>query len=67
MQFRFNRDDKKPSKKEIKLLIIVGLLAVAVIALITALVLQMTVFNTKGHSEMCQSDDCIKTGIIIII
>ncbi|KAF7996611.1 hypothetical protein HCN44_002257 [Aphidius gifuensis] len=62
----FNRDDKKSSKKEIKLLIIVGLLAVAVIALITALVLQMTIFNTKEHSEMCQSDDCIKTAARII-
>lgn len=59
---RFNRDEKKKSKKEIKLLIVVGLLVVAVIALVTALVVQMTIFSSEGYKEMCQSDECIKTG-----
>lgn len=40
----------------------VGLLAVAVIALVATLTLQMAVFRKEEYKEMCQSDECIKTG-----
>ena len=39
------RDEKKSSGKEMRLVIVVGLLAVTVIALIVALTLQMAVFR----------------------
>lgn len=46
-----------------RLVIVVGLLAVTVIALIVALTLQMAVFRKEEYKEMCQSEECIKTGI----
>lgn len=57
------RDEKKSSGKEMRLVIVVGLLAVTVIALIVALTLQMAVFRKEEYKEMCQSEECIKTGI----
>lgn len=57
------RDEKKSSGKEMRLVIVVGLLAVTVIALIAALTLQMAVFRKEEYKEMCQSEECIKTGI----
>lgn len=57
------RDEKKSSGKEMRLVIVVGLLAVTVIALIVALTLQMAVFRKEQYKEMCQSEECIKTGI----
>lgn len=60
------RDEKKSSGKELRLVIVVGLLAVTVIALIVALTLQMAVFRKEEYKEMCQSEECIKTGILFI-
>jgi len=57
------RDEKKSSGKEMRLVIVVGLLAVTVIALIVALILQMAVFRKEEYKKMCQSEECIKTGI----
>lgn len=45
-----------------RLVIVVGLLAVTVIALVVTLTLQMAVFRRKEYKEMCQSEECIKTG-----
>lgn len=45
-----------------RLVIVVGLLAVTVIALIVALTLQMAVFRREEYKTMCQSEECIKTG-----
>lgn len=46
-----------------RLVIVVGLLAVTVIALIVALTLQMAIFRKEEYKEMCQSEECIKTGM----
>jgi len=54
--------EKKSSGLEMRLVIVVGLLAVTVIALIVALTLQMAVFRTEEYKMMCQSEECIKTG-----
>lgn len=43
-------------------MVVVGLLAVAVIALVGTLTLQLAVFQREEYKEMCQTDDCIKTG-----
>lgn len=61
LQLRFSWDEKK-TRKETRLVIVVGLLAVAVIALVATLTLQMAVFRKEEYREMCQSDECIKTG-----
>lgn len=45
-----------------RLVIVVGLLAVTVIALVVTLTLQMAVFRRREYKEMCQSEECIKTG-----
>ncbi|XP_011050967.1 PREDICTED: neprilysin-11-like isoform X1 [Acromyrmex echinatior] len=60
------RDEKKSSGKEMRLVIVVGLLAVTVIALIVALTLQMAVFRKEEYKEMCQSEECIKTAARVI-
>lgn len=43
-------------------MIVVGLLAVTVIALVITLTLQIAVFRREQYKEMCQSEECIKTG-----
>ncbi|XP_057328735.1 neprilysin-4-like [Microplitis mediator] len=58
--------DEKKTRKETRLVIVVGLLAVAVIALVATLTLQMAVFRKEEYKEMCQSDECIKTAARII-
>ncbi|KAH0554291.1 neprilysin-4-like [Cotesia glomerata] len=58
--------DEKKSRKETRLVIVVGLLVVAVIALVATLTLQMAVFRKEEYKEMCQSDECIKTAARII-
>ncbi|KAK0158820.1 hypothetical protein PV328_009769 [Microctonus aethiopoides] len=58
--------DEKKSKKEIRLVVVVGLLAVAVIALVGTLTLQLAVFQREEYKEMCQTDDCIKTAARVI-
>ncbi|KAL0132369.1 hypothetical protein PUN28_000269 [Cardiocondyla obscurior] len=45
-----------------RLVIVVGLLAVTIIALIVALTLQLAVFRTEKYKEMCQSEECIETA-----
>lgn len=57
------RDEKKSSGKEMRLVIVVGLLALTVIALIVALTLQIAIFRKEEYKEMCQSEECIRTGI----
>ena len=44
---------------------VVGLLAVAVIALVSTLTIQMAVFGKEQYKEICQSEECINTGIIL--
>ena len=39
-----------------------GLLAVAVIALVVTLTLQIAVFGRPEYKEMCQTEECIRTG-----
>ncbi|XP_024936954.1 neprilysin-4 isoform X2 [Cephus cinctus] len=58
----YTRDEKKSGGKETRLIIVVGLLAVAVIALVVTLTLQMAVFHKEEYREMCQNEDCIKTA-----
>ncbi|XP_077258121.1 neprilysin-11 [Temnothorax americanus] len=60
------RDEKKSSGKELRLVIVVGLLAVTVIALIVALTLQMAIFRKEEYKEMCQSEECIRTAARVI-
>ncbi|XP_011310973.1 endothelin-converting enzyme 1 isoform X2 [Fopius arisanus] len=63
----FNREcGEKKSSKERRLVIVVGLLVVAVIALVATLCLQ-TIFNARGEEpEMCQSENCIGTAARMI-
>lgn len=56
------KDEKHERVKETKLIIVVGLLAVAVIALVVTLTLQIAVFGKQEYKEMCQSEECIRTG-----
>lgn len=60
------RDEKKSTGKETKLVIVVGLLAVTVIALVVTLTLQMAVFRKEEYKEMCQSEECVKTAARVI-
>lgn len=60
-------NEKSSNTKETKLVIVVGLLAVAVIALVATLTIQMAVFRKEEYKEMCQSEECINTGIIIFV
>lgn len=61
-----HRDEKKLGGKETKLVIVVGLLAVTVIALVVTLTLQMAVFRKEEYKEMCQSEECVKTAARVI-
>jgi flagellar basal body-associated protein FliL len=61
-QKQYERDEKNTRAKETKLIIVVGLLAVAVIALIVTLTLQIAVFSKQEYKEMCQNEECIRTG-----
>jgi len=47
-----------------RLVILVGLLVVTVIALVAALTLQIAIFRREEHRELCQSEECIKTGAL---
>ncbi|XP_012274418.1 neprilysin-4 isoform X2 [Orussus abietinus] len=58
--------DEKQSQKETKLAIVVGLLAVAVIALIVTLTLQVAFSRKEAYREMCQTEDCIRTAARVI-
>ncbi|KAJ8686861.1 hypothetical protein QAD02_022655, partial [Eretmocerus hayati] len=55
-------DEKNVRAKETRLIIVVGLLAVAVIALVITLTLQLAVFSRHEYKEICQSEDCIRTA-----
>lgn len=55
-------NEKSSNTRETKLIIVVGLLAVAVIALVATLTIQMAVFRKEEYKEMCQSEECINTG-----
>ncbi|KAG7199393.1 hypothetical protein KM043_014024 [Ampulex compressa] len=59
-------DEKKSSGKQTRLVIVVGLLAMTVIALIATLTLQMAGFRKEEYKEMCQSEECIKTAARVI-
>uniref|UniRef100_A0ABD2WUX6 Peptidase M13 N-terminal domain-containing protein n=1 Tax=Trichogramma kaykai TaxID=54128 RepID=A0ABD2WUX6_9HYME len=63
-------NEKSARTKQTRLIIVVGLLAVAVIALVVTLTLQTTIFGASGGSgeskEMCQSEECIKTAARMI-
>ena len=61
-QQQYGRDEKNARSKETRLIIVVGLLAVAVIALVVTLTLQVAVFGKHEYKEMCQSEECIRTG-----
>ncbi|XP_011500775.1 PREDICTED: neprilysin-11-like [Ceratosolen solmsi marchali] len=65
-QQQYERDEKNTRAKETKLIIVVGLLAVAVIALIVTLTLQIAVFGKQEYKEMCQSEECIRTAARVI-
>jgi hypothetical protein len=56
------RDEKTSDSKKMRLVILVGLLVVTVIALVAALTLQIAIFRREEHRELCQSEECIKTG-----
>lgn len=43
-------------------MIIVGLLVVTVVALAVTLAIQLAVFRKGEYKEMCQSEECVKTG-----
>jgi len=58
------RDEKTSGSKKMKLVILVGLLIVTVIALVAALTLQIAIFRREEHRELCQSEECIKTGAL---
>ncbi|XP_043284148.1 neprilysin-4-like isoform X1 [Venturia canescens] len=65
--WRYNgSNDVKKTSKETRLIIVVGLLVVAVIALVATLALQMVVFRKEEYREMCQSEECIKTAARMI-
>ncbi|XP_033332700.1 neprilysin-11 isoform X2 [Megalopta genalis] len=56
-----------PSNVEKKLMMIVGLLMVAVVALTVTLTLQVAVFRKEDYyKEICQSAECVKTATRII-
>ncbi|XP_051163725.1 endothelin-converting enzyme 1-like [Leptopilina boulardi] len=59
-------NEKNSNTKETKLIIVVGLLAVAVIALVATLTIQMAVFRKEEYKEMCQSEECINTAAKIL-
>lgn len=61
-QQQFGRDEKNTRTKETRLIILVVLLAVAVIALVITLTLQIADFGKHEYKEMCQSEECIRTG-----
>ncbi|XP_076284124.1 neprilysin-11 isoform X2 [Lasioglossum baleicum] len=59
-------EGKKPSGKDAKLMMIVGLLMGTVVALVVTLTLQVAVFHKEDYKEICQSVECVKTAARII-
>ena len=58
------RNEKELDKNRWKLIIIVGILMVIVIALLLTVALQMVIFRKEVYDEMCQSEECVRTGTI---
>ncbi|XP_017885295.1 neprilysin-4-like isoform X3 [Ceratina calcarata] len=60
------RDENKLGGRKTKWVIIVGFLSVTVVALLVTLTLQTIVFRKEEYTEMCQSEECVKTAARII-
>lgn len=58
------RNEKELDKNGWKLIIIVGILTVIVIALLLTLALQTVIFRKEVYDEMCQSEECVRTGTV---
>ncbi|XP_026672366.1 neprilysin-4-like isoform X2 [Ceratina calcarata] len=59
-------DENKLGGRKTKWVIIVGFLSVTVVALLVTLTLQTIVFRKEEYTEMCQSEECVKTAARII-
>lgn len=44
--------------------IIIGILTVIVVGLLATLALQISIFHKEKYNEMCQTEECVRTGTV---